>query len=109
MSESLRYSRVSGHVASSPRVIYIGANGNRVRVEVAPNYSGYLYANIYLDSVASGQLVGSVGSFTFSRWQTDSRDDGDLPQRRLAINVIAGNAGNVVGITEVFESRTSGG
>jgi hypothetical protein len=107
----LRTSKVTGHVGGPGTISYVPANGSRVGIEFGASYSGgYCYAEIYVDSVISSNLIGSVSWTSYNQMNLYAEDFGDLVQRRFAIlKGPTSGATAVVGVTEVFESEVSGG
>lgn len=110
-NDEKRYSKVTGYSMTDNSQQVIPANGYRRYVRISfrdanPTMGG----NVYLDSVTSGDIVGSGHGNYSPEIHLDSATIGDLTQRKLVILARVFNGSPVAGVANVgvIETFVSG-
>ncbi len=99
----MRVSRVYSLSGSTNQTATIGADPRRVRLMISPNQVTAGYTSIFLDSVASGNLVGSTYYAAQQPFLVNIESHGDLPQRRFVVQFLNGPPAIKVGVVETIE------
>lgn len=98
--------KFAGHIGDS---LVVQANANRVGLRVVASTSSKAsYADIYLDSIASGKLIGHASYYSGPPFTLSKKQHGDLVTRRIIVQISPPGLvlqNKLVGIIQVFRGN----